>query len=128
MSVCPCYVMSLFVLKKKKKICLSVPHKMILQRKTKPPPLHVSQARIHVERVNVILRTKNQIASWHAAAHQNQIASLNATAHQNQIVSLNATTQWHSCLNIICFCMLLVVVNLLFLQWLHYNTNNVKQL
>jgi hypothetical protein len=75
------------------------------QRKKKPVPLHVSLARIHAERANVIRRTNNRIAL------------LNAAAQEDQIPLLPDKKNWHCCLNTICFSVLLLLLNLLFLQW-----------
>ncbi len=79
------------------------------QRKKTPVPLHVSLARIHAERANVIRRTKNRIAL------------LNAAAQEDQIPLMPEKENRHYCLNTICFCVLLLVLNLLFLQWLYYH-------
>ena len=108
-------------------------------RKKKPLPLHVSLYRIEAERVNLVLRTNNKLASLalDAAARQNRIAAarqdLNVAARQDVIVAqpqATTTTNWHCCLNTICFCLLLGLLNLLTVQWLYYkNLNlNVKQL
>jgi hypothetical protein len=86
------------------------------QRKKKPLPLHVSQARINAERANVILRTNNRIdlLTAAAAAEQDQIALLAAAAQQDRVALLAAAAQqdripllaekenWHCCLNTIC--------------------------
>jgi hypothetical protein len=102
--------------------------------------LHVSQYRINAERANVILRTNNRIAFWTAAAEQNRIALLAATAqeerialltaaaHQDRIPLLAERENWHCCFNTICFCVLLLLLNLLFLQWLYYQTVYVHKL
>ena len=111
---------------------------MTSQRKKKPLPLHVSQYRINAERANVIRRTNNRVAFWTAVADQNRIAILAAAAQEEQIALLTAAAaaathqyrnplmadrfNWDSCFNTICFCVLLVLMNLIFLQWLHYQT------
>jgi hypothetical protein len=100
------------------------------QRKKRHLPLHVTQRRIEAERVNLVLRTNNKLASLalDAAAIQNRILA----ARQGVIVAhpQGTTTNWHCCLNTICFCLLLVVLNLLFMQWLYYKglNLNLKQL
>jgi hypothetical protein len=86
------------------------------QRKKKPPPLHVSQARIIAERANVIRRTNN----W--------IALLTAAAQQERILLLKEIENWHCCINTICFCVMLLLLNLLFLQWLYYQTVFLQKL
>jgi hypothetical protein len=79
-------------------------------RKKKPVPLHVSQAQINEERANVIRRTNNRIAL------------LTAAAQQDRIPLLAEKENWHCCLNTIYFCVLLLLLNLLFYQWLYYQT------
>ncbi len=94
--------------------------KMIARRKKRPPPLHVSLHRIEAERANVILRTNNRIRGLNSSVRQDRTARAHGTENEN----------WHCCLNTICFCMLLVLLNLLFLQWLYYKSlnRNLKQL
>ncbi len=89
---------------------------MISRMKKKHVPLHVSQARIHAERANVVLRTQKRIAILHVAAQQDRIAILHETKN------------WHCCINTICFCVMLVLLNFLFLQWLYYKPVHLKQL
>ncbi len=89
---------------------------MISPRKKKPLPLHVSQARINAERANVVLRTQKRIAQLHVAAQQDRIAILQETRN------------WHFCISTICFCVLLVLLNLLFLQWLYYRSVHLQKL
>jgi hypothetical protein len=88
----------------------------------------VTQRRIEAERVNLVLRTNNKLASLalDAAARQNRIVAarqdLIVAARQDVIVAhpQATTTNWHCCLNTICFCLLLAVLNLLFMQWSVY--------
>ena len=89
---------------------------MMSKRKKRPPPLHVSLHRIAAERANLIQRTNNKIRSLNAAVTEDRTAR----AHGNE------THNWHCCLNTFCFCMLLVLLNLLFLQWLYYKSLNLK--
>ena len=97
-------------------------------RKKRPLPLHVSLGRIEAERVNLTLRTNQKLASLalDAAARNNRIVA----ARQDLIVVVTHPQASNCCLNTICFCLLLVVFNLLFMQWLYYKTlhMNVKQL
>jgi hypothetical protein len=109
---------------------------MTSQGKKKPLPLHVSQYRINAERANVIRRTNNRVAFGTAVADQNRIALLAAAAQEEHIALLTAATHqdripllaerfnWHCCFNFntICFCLLLLLLNLLFLQWLYHHT------
>jgi hypothetical protein len=105
---------------------------MTSPRKKRPLPLHVSQYRINAERANVIRRTNNRVAFWTSVADQNRIAILaaaaqeeriallTAAAHQDRIPLLAERDNWICCFNTICFCVLLLLMNLLFLQWLYY--------
>ncbi len=90
--------------------------KMISPRKKRPQPLHVSLHRIAAERANVIQRTNNRIRSLKTAVKEDRTARAHGTETHN----------WHCRLNTICFCMLLVLLNLLFLQWLYYKSLNLK--
>jgi hypothetical protein len=82
--------------------------------KTKPLPLHVSRALIAREQANVVLRTQRRIALLRA----NENAMHNGP--DDQPVTVAVHTHNHYCLSIFCFCVLLVIFNLLFLQWLFY--------
>ena len=105
---------------------------MTSPRKKRPLPLHVSLYRINAERANVIRRTNNRVAFWTAVADQNRIALLAAAeaedriailtvaAHQDRIPIQAERDNFHSCFNTICFCVLLLLLNLLCLQH-HYN-------
>ena len=84
--------------------------------KKKPPPLHVSRALIASEQANVVLRTQRRIALLRLHDNSNDYDAVPAQSHYN------------SCLSIFCFCLSLVVMNLLFLQWLYYQVRNAKQL
>ena len=88
--------------------------------KKKPILLHVSRARIEREKANVILRTQRRIALLRANANSKDYDT------DDKPVPVPDNWHWHCCLNTICFCMLLVLVNLLFLQWLYYNSHNIN--
>jgi hypothetical protein len=64
--------------------------------KKKPLPLHVSLARIELERINVAKRTEMHIAQLHKVE--------------------DVEIEWHRCLHAFFFCVLLLLLNLLFLQ------------
>ena len=89
-------------------------------RKKRPIPLHVALYRIEAERANLILRTTNKLASL----------ALNAAARQDMIIAQSqvttTTANKHCCLNTFCFCLLLVVLNLLIMQWLYYKSVNLN--
>jgi len=86
--------------------------------KKKPPPLQVSRALIASEQANVVLRTQRRIALLRLQDNSNDYDAVPAKLHYN----------YNSCLSIFCFCLSLVVMNLLFLQWLYYQVRNAKQL
>jgi hypothetical protein len=85
--------------------------------KKKSPPLHVSQARIEMERVAIARRTRTRIGQLLAHAAEN---------NEEDEVAVTKIYRNNCCLIILCFCVLLVVMNLLFLQWLYYKVHNVK--
>ena len=86
--------------------------------KTKSLPLHVSRALIQREQANMVLRTQRRIALLQA----NEISKDNDA--DDKPVTVPVHSNYHYCLNILCFCVLLVVMNLLFLQWLYYQVRN----
>jgi hypothetical protein len=88
--------------------------------KNKSLPLHVSRALIAREQANVVLRTQRRIAILRA----NENAIHNGPDEQPVTVTIH--TQNHYCLSIFCFCVLLVILNLLFLQWLFYKVRYVN--
>jgi hypothetical protein len=88
--------------------------------KKKTLPLHVSRALIAREQANVVLRTQRRIALLQA--NENAIHN----GPDDQPVTDTLHTQNHYCLSIFCFCVLLVILNLLFLQWLFYKVRYVN--
>ena len=90
--------------------------------KKRPQPLHKSLRLIEEERANVVKRTQIRIAQL--------IAEENANVVPDEEANVVPETDWHCCLNTLCFCMLLLIINLLFLQWLYYKVHDfqVKQL
>ena len=88
--------------------------------KKKPLPLHVSRALIEREQANVVLRTQRRFALLRA----NENSKDNDADDKPLTVPVN--TQNHYCLSIFCFCVLLVILNLLFLQWLYYQVSNAQ--
>jgi hypothetical protein len=82
-------------------------------RKKKPPPLQVSLHRIEQERLNVARRTQTRIAALAIVSHD--------TSNFRQL-----RVAWHSCLNMFCFYLLLVIANLLFCQWLYIHNKVIK--
>ena len=86
--------------------------------KKRPQPLHKSLRLIEEERANVVKRTQIRIAQL--------IAEENANVVPDEEVNVVPETDWHCCLNIFCFCLLLLIINLLFLQWLYYKVHDLK--
>ena len=99
-------------------------------RKKRPPPLHVTQHRIEAERVNLVLRTNNNKLASLALEANARKARIVPRAQATTTTTTTTNWHWHCCLNTICFCLLLVLLNLLFMQWLYYESLNlnVKQL
>ena len=88
-----------------------------MARKKQPPPLHVSLARIEVERVAAAQRTRTRIAQLMKHEEENN--------DEDEVAVTNIFPN-HFGLSICCFCVLLVLMNLLFLQWLYHKVHNVK--
>ncbi len=86
--------------------------------KKRPQPLHKSLRLIAEERANVVKRTQIRIAQLIAEEQVNVVPDEEANVVPDY--------DWHCCLNTICFCMLLVLMNLLFLQWLYYKVHDFK--
>ena len=80
--------------------------------KKRPHPLARSRQLIEAERVDLARRTRERIA-------------LLFTEKDNRLdLDIAATTEIpmrevHVCLNLFCFCLLLLCLNVLFLQWLY---------
>jgi hypothetical protein len=94
-----------------------------MARKPKPKPLWVTQAAINKERANVAKRTQLRIAQLLAESEESvgQV-NVNVAAQQDRSPLLAEQQNWHCCLNTICFCVLLLLLNLLFCQWLYFQT------
>ena len=92
--------------------------------KKRPQPLRTSLRLIEEERANVVKRTQVRIAQLIAAEEAHVIRD-----EEDNVVPV-PDFDWHCYMNIFCFCMLLVLMNLLFLQWLYYKVHDfqVKQL
>ena len=92
--------------------------------KKRPQPLHKSLRLIEEERANVVKRTQVRIAQLIAAEEAHVIQD-----EEIDVVPV-PDFDWHCYMNTFCFCLLLVLMNLLFLQWLYYKVHDfqVKQL
>jgi hypothetical protein len=86
-----------------------------------------TQAAINKERVNVAKRTLLRIAQLFAESEKS-IGQVNVAAQQDRIPLLAEKENWHCCLNTICFCVVLLLLNLLFFQWLYYQTVSLHKL
>ncbi len=85
--------------------------------KKKPLPLSVSQRLIAEKRVNVAKRTTQRIAQL-LSTSEGSIGQENK-ATQTEIPMrevLVEVVEWHGCLNLFCFALLLLCVNLLYFQ------------
>ena len=83
--------------------------------KKKTIPLHVSRALIQREQADVIIRTQRRIALLRATENANN------NDDDEDPVAIVVHVHSHSWLSTICFCVWLVILNLLFLQWLYYD-------
>ena len=90
--------------------------------KKKPLPLHVSRALIRREQADVVLRTQRRIALLRANENWKEIET------DDKPVFVPGLSHNHYCLSMFCFCVLLVIINVLFLQWLYYKVRNGKEL
>ncbi len=88
-------------------------------RKKKPQPLHVSLHLIEMERLNVARRTQTRLDVLLGRA---QIIY----SEPEDVVPEEKNGNY--CLITSCFFVLLVLMNLLFLQWLYYKVHKVNQL
>jgi hypothetical protein len=92
--------------------------------KKKPLPLHVSRALIQREQANVVVRTQRRIALLRA----NENLKDNDADDNDKPVTVPVNSHNHFCLTFFCFCVLLVVMNLLFLQCVYYQVRKAKDL
>jgi len=85
--------------------------------KKKPPPLARSLQVIEEERVNVKRRTRERIALLFSVTETSQDK---ATQTEVAMREVNVEViEWHGCLNLVCFSLWLLCINLLFFQWLY---------
>jgi hypothetical protein len=88
-------------------------------RKRKPQPLHVSLYLIEMERLNVARRTQTRIDVFLGRAQ---------IIYNEEEDVVPAKTNGNYCLITSCLFVLLVLMNLLFLQWLYYKVHKLNQL
>ena len=87
--------------------------------KKKPLPLATSLKRIEEERVNVQIRTQRRIAMLFAETDKTVDKATQTEIPMREV--LVEVIEWHGCLNLFCFALLLLCVNLLYFQWLYLN-------
>ena len=92
--------------------------------KKKPLPIHVTRALIAREQANVVVRTQRRIALLRA----NENLKDNDADDNDKPVTVPVHYHNHFCLSFFCFCVLLVIMNLLFLQWVYYQVRKAKDL
>jgi hypothetical protein len=92
--------------------------------KKRPQPLQKSLRLIEEERANVVKRTQVRIAQLIAAEEAHVVRD-----EEDNVVPV-PDYDWHCYMNTLCFCMLLVLMNLLFFECLYYKVHDfqVKQL
>ena len=83
------------------------------------PPLAYSLRLIEEERVNVEKRTQRRIAMLFAQTDKTVDQATQTEIPMREV--LVEVKEWHGCLNLFCFALLLLSINLLFLQWLYLN-------
>ena len=87
--------------------------------KKRPQPLAYSLRIIEEERVNVEKRTQRRIAMLFAQTDKTVDKATQTEIPMREV--LVEVTEWHGCLNMFCFALLLLCINLLCLQWLYLN-------
>jgi hypothetical protein len=87
--------------------------------KKRPQPLAYSLRLIEEERVNVEKRTQRRIAMLFAETDKTVDQATQTDIPMREV--LVEVIEWHGCLNLFCFALLLLCVNLLYFQWLYLN-------
>jgi hypothetical protein len=87
--------------------------------KKKTPHLDYSLRQIADERVNVQKRTERRIAMLLEQTPKTVDQATQTVIPMREV--LVEVKEWHGCLNLFCFALLLLSINLLFLQWLYLN-------
>ena len=85
--------------------------------KKRPQPLAYSLRLIEEERVNVEKRTQRRIAMLFAETNKTVDKATQTEIPMREV--LVEVIEWHGCLNLFCFALLLLCVNLLYFQWLY---------
>jgi hypothetical protein len=83
-------------------------------------PLHVSLHRIQEEKKNLARRTKVRLAALLAEQNQEEDNETQYWQYPSHgVQNVRQIQDWRCCLNIFCFGLSLLILNLLFLQWLY---------
>ncbi len=98
-----------------------------MPRKPKPKPLWVTQAAINNKKANVAKRAQLLIAQLLAESEES-IGQVNVAAQQDRIPLMAERENWHCCLHTLSFCVLMLLLNLLFCQWLYYQIVSLHKL
>ncbi len=85
--------------------------------KKRPPPLDYSLRLIADERVNVKKRTQRRIAMLLPQTDKTVDQATQTEIPMREV--LVEVIEWEGCLNLFCFYLLLLCINLLFFQWLY---------
>ena len=87
--------------------------------KKRPQHLDYSLRLIEEERVNVQKRTQRRIAMLLEQTDKTVDQATQTEIPMREV--LVEVIEWHGCLNLFCFALLLLCVNLLYFQWLYIN-------
>ncbi len=87
--------------------------------KKRPPRLASSLRLIEDERVNVEKRTQRRIAMLFPQKDKDVDQATQTEIPMREV--LVEVIEWHGCLNLFCFGLLLLCINLLYFQWLYFN-------
>ena len=87
--------------------------------KKRPQHLDYSLRLIEEERVNVQKRTQRRIALLFEQTDKTVDQATQTEIPMREV--LVEVIEWHGCLNLFCFALLLLCVNLLYFQWLYLN-------
>ena len=85
--------------------------------KKRPQHLAYSLQLIEDERVNVQKRTQQRIAMLFLQTDKTVDQATQTEIPMREVVV--EVIEWHWCLNVFCFCLLLLCINLLYFQWLN---------
>jgi hypothetical protein len=86
-----------------------------------PPHLDYSLRLVEDERVNVQKRTQRRIALLFPQTDMTVDQATQTEVPMPMREILVEVIEWHGCLNLFCFCLLLLCINLLFFEWLCLN-------